>query len=141
MEAAAGTLKEGRTWQAAERKIKTARTDTDWALRQELKAYQCENSAMRSSNEHLARETQRYIKEDHYTGRLRVFVEDSNKMEAMCEQKDAKNAELEAQLEEERKKNRAWEAAERTRAQEAERRKRKRDAATGGASKRRQCGA
>ncbi|KAA8892739.1 hypothetical protein FN846DRAFT_896592 [Sphaerosporella brunnea] len=54
---------------------------------------------------------------------------------------DAKNAELMAQLEEERKKNQALEAAERRRVEEAEQRKRKREAGTGGASKRRQCGA
>ncbi|KAA8912522.1 hypothetical protein FN846DRAFT_903488 [Sphaerosporella brunnea] len=119
------------TCKDAEAKIKTTRGDTDWARRHELKAYRRENSRLRSNNKHLAREPQRYIKEKDYTERLRVFVQDSDKMEAMCEEEDTNNAELKAQLEKERKKNRAWEAAERRRVEEAERRKRKREAATG----------
>ncbi|KAA8895733.1 hypothetical protein FN846DRAFT_911429 [Sphaerosporella brunnea] len=160
MEAAAGTMKNEATSLAdaknslneslehakqtlydAEDKMRRAQADTEWARQQELKACEEQNRVLRAHRDHLDHSLLNYINDEDYTEKLAAFVQDRDKLEAMVEQRDAKILEIKAELEEVQKRKSVLEAAERKRAEDAERRKRKREAATGGASKRRQCGA
>ncbi|KAA8907593.1 hypothetical protein FN846DRAFT_906529 [Sphaerosporella brunnea] len=133
LDGAAGALQAGatslvdanQTWKQAEKKIQASQLDTDWAHWQELKAYEEEIRVLRAHRDHLDSSLMRYINDGDNTEKLAAFVNDRDKLEVMVKERNCKINPLEAHIEGLESEKRVREAEEGSRAEAAERRRKR----------------